>query len=68
MQLTTKETAQKMHDNGVVKFFEDLNLEELYQCKKELKELISKIPDSKPEVLANFKEDLDEIEKTINKL
>ena len=68
MELTTDETVKILLEKGIFQKAEDLNKEELFQYRKELKDIIASIPDDEPEVIANFSEDLEYVETLISKL
>jgi len=63
--MTTEETVKILLEKGIFQKVEDLNEEELFQHRRELKELIANIPDDEPEVIANFLEDLEDVEKLL---
>jgi len=66
--MTTEETVEILLEKGIFQKVEDLNKEELFQYRKELKDIIASIPDDEPEVIANFSEDLEYVETLISKL
>ena len=63
--MTTEETVEILLEKGIFQKVEDLNEEELFRHRRELKELIANIPDDEPEVIANFLEDLEYVEKLL---
>jgi len=64
-KMTTEETVKILLKKGIFREVEDLNEEELFRHRRELKELIANIPEDEPGVIANFLEDLEDVEKII---
>lgn len=65
MNSSTDEIAQRLIEKGIIRPVSTLSLEELYEYRQDLKDLIARLPEDEPEVITNFKEDLEDAEKAI---